>query len=127
MTPQTINLLPSLDLREKMLDILLREEYGYLPQKPEKLHFEKEEFIPNFCAGKATSSKITVNCAIGDKKFSFPFYAAIPKKEGKHPFFVMINFRDCIPDLYLPVEELIDNGFGIFCGRSVRPAVGAQF
>ena len=31
--------LPELLPRAQMLDILFREEYGYLPPKPENLHF----------------------------------------------------------------------------------------
>ena len=51
--------LPSLLSKDEMLDILLKEEYGYLPAKPEKLTFEEtENFIPYFCAGKAISRKI---------------------------------------------------------------------
>ncbi len=106
--------LPKLESREKMLDILLREEYGYMPPKPDKVEWEIEDkIISNFCAGKAYSQKITLTAYWNDKKFSFPFYAAIPTKEGKHPFFVCINSKTSISDTYMPLEEIIDNGFAI--------------
>ncbi len=40
-----------------MLDILLKEEYGYLPPKPDKVTWvETDNYINCFCAGKATIS-----------------------------------------------------------------------
>ena len=114
--------LPSLQTRENMLDLLLQEEYGYLPPKPEQISFAvQENYIPNFCAGKAAACKITATCIIGKTEFSFPFYSAIPTKPGKYPFFIHINFRDCVPDRYMPTEELIDNGFAVlsFCYKDI--------
>lgn len=114
--------LPTLLPRQEMLDILLKEEYGYLPPKPEKTVWKIEENqIPNFCAGKAAADKVTAVCQLNGKEFSFPFYVCIPTREGKHPFFVHINFRDCVPDRYMPTEELIDNGFAVlsFCYEDI--------
>lgn len=105
--------LPALLSREEMLDILQTEEYGYIPNKPEKLEFTEEDFLPNFCAGKAVCKKITANCVINGKEFSFPFYATLLTDGKKHPFFVHINFRDNIPDRLMPSEELVDNGFAV--------------
>lgn len=106
--------LPFLLSKDEMLEILLENEYGRIPAPPESITFEiQENYIKNFCAGKATFQKITAECTIGEKIFSFPFYAAVPTKQGKHPFFVHINFRDCVPDIYMPTEELIDNGFAV--------------
>lgn len=109
--------LPELLSKEEMLDILQREEYGYIPKKPEKINWVIDEtFVcgPYYCASKASIKKIFAVCSINGKEFSFPFYFSLPSKEGKHPFFININFRDNIPDLYLPAEELNDNGFAFF-------------
>ena len=114
--------LPDFLSREEMLDMILKEEYGYLPQKPDSVSYEEtDDYILNFCAGKAVCKKIQINMIIGGKEFSFPIYATIPTKEGTHPFFVCINFRNCIPDRYIPVEEIVDNGYGIisFCYNDV--------
>lgn len=115
--------LPPLKSRAEMLDILMREEYGYMPPKPDKVDFEEiqDYCIPNFCAGKATVKKIGITSGINGKSFTFPCYASIPAKTGKHPFFICINFRDCVPDRYIPVEEIIDNGFAVisFCYEDV--------
>lgn len=107
--------LPALLPREKMLDVLQSEEYGYLPEKPEEISFAVEEnVIPNFCAGKAPCNKITAECVVKGKRFSFPFYSVIPVKGEALPFFIHINFRRDIPDRYMPSEEITDNGFALF-------------
>lgn len=114
--------LPPLRARGEMLDLLLSEEYGYPVPSPDSLEFSvKENARANFCAGKAFLDIITVKAQLGDKVFSFPVKFARPSAEGKHPFFIHINFRDAVPDLYMPTEELIDNGFAVlsFCYSDV--------
>lgn len=113
---------PALLSREKMLDIMLENVYGFLPPPPQKIEFEvQKDVIPYFCAGKAPCNKVTAICSIGEKSFSFPFYVTIPVDKKKHPFFVHINFRPDLPDQYQPTEELIDNGFAVlsFCYNDV--------
>jgi len=114
--------LPKLLSRNEMLHILLEKEYGFLPEKPVNLNWEVETNIINhFCAGKAILNQITITCELKEKAFSFPVFLALPTEEGKHPFFVHINFRDSVPDIYMPTEELIDHGFAVFsfCYRDV--------
>ena len=107
--------LPRLKTREEMLLILQKEEYGFLPAAPDSVSFSvQSNTVSNFCAGKAVLSKVTAVCKTGDKEFSFPFYATLPTDGGKHPFFIHINFRDLVPDRYMPTEELVDNGFAVF-------------
>ena len=114
--------LPPIKPREEMLDVLQREEYGYMPPKPTSLCFSvKENLVNNFCGGNATLSKVTAHCTVNGKDFSFPFYASVPTTEGKKPFFVHINFRENVPDAYQPTEEIIDNGYAVlsFCYKDV--------
>ncbi len=107
--------LPELKSRSEMLEILQSEVYGYIPRKPDLIEFEvKTDIVKNFCAGKAHLNKIIAHCKIDGDDFSFPFYATLPTAAGKHPFFVHINFRDAVPDRYMPSEELIDAGFAVF-------------
>lgn len=114
--------LPSLLKREEMLDILQEEVYGHMPPKPDEVTWEvQEEYVKRFCANKASFSKVTIKSELLGQQFSFPMYCVIPKAEGKHPFFVHINFRDDVPDRYQPTEELVDNGFAVlsFCYNDV--------
>lgn len=113
--------IPPLLSREEMMDILHREEYGYMPPKPDKISYNKEIVFGNFCAGKATLDKVEITSEINGKEFTFPLYVTLPAAEGKFPFFIHINFRDNVPDRYMPTEELIDNGFAVlsFCYTDV--------
>ncbi len=106
--------IPQLRSREEMLAVLLEEEYGQLPPKPDKVTFEEAGKIhPSISAGRATCDKVIAHCEIGGKTFDFPFAAILPKDGKQHPFFVHINFTDRIPDRYQPTEELVDNGFAV--------------
>ena len=114
--------IPQLKSREEMLQIMQEEVYGYLPAKPDNVSFVvTEKIIGNFCAGKAVLNKVIAECTIGAKVFSFPFHVTLPTDNKKHPFFVHINFRDCVPDRYMPTEELVDNGFAVlsFCYQDI--------
>ena len=113
--------IPVLKSRTEMLNILQQEVYGFLPPSPDKIIFNVKKILINFCAGKAELYEVIAEIFINEKTFSFPFNVAIPTDNKKHPFFIHINFRDCVPDLYMPTEELIDNGFAIlsFCYNDV--------
>ena len=105
--------LPELKTREEMLEILQREEYGYLPAPPEKLEFAfVEKLAPSYCAGKAIGNRMRAICRVNGKEFSFPFTYVAPRNGKKNPFFVHINFRGDVPDRYMPTEEIVDHGFG---------------
>ena len=108
--------LPALKPRDEMLGILQREVYGFLPPKPDDISFTQEkDIIRRFCAGKANCDRITVNCRVDGREFSFPILATIPndRTKGKYPLFIHINFRPDNPDRYMPTEEIIDNGFAL--------------
>ena len=119
--------LPPLKSREEMLDILLREQYGYLPEKPRKVTFsaayieKKFRMTSNFCEGKATYKRIMITSETENGSFSFPVSVVIPTEKGPHPFFVHINFRPDVPDIYMPTEEIIDSGFAVisFCYEDI--------
>ena len=108
------NLPPLPETTDEMLDAVQREIYGYMPNVPLSVGFEKRsETVQDFCAGKATLSVIDVTVIAGERSHTFPFYASIPTSKGPHPFFICVNFRDNVPDKYIPTEEIIDSGFAI--------------
>ena len=113
---------PALLPREEMLDILQREVYGYLPPKPDRMTWSvQNNCILNFCAGKVTAQKVELTVYMGEKTFTFPFTAIIPKGNEPYPFFIHINFRPDVPDRYMPTEEITDNGYAVlsFCYQDV--------
>ena len=104
-----------------MLTILQREEYGFLPPPPDAMRTSVSTILGNFCAGKATLERVEITVRVGEGEFTFPVYAAVPTATGPHPFFMHVNFRDAVPDRYMPTEELIDHGFAVlsFCYTDV--------
>ncbi len=97
--------------REEMLDILQKEEYGYLPPKPDKITFEVIEEDGNFCDSKAIFKKISANCTIKGKAFSFPFYSVVPCGNGKFPVIFHLKFGNNVSDETMSPEELVNKGF----------------
>lgn len=104
--------LPQLLSRQEMMDILVKEEYGYLPAKPENLQFEILKTNLRICAGKAVLRAMRCTCEVNGKTFSFPFQTVIPVAEGEHPFFVHCSFESPC-DYYIPLEEMIDQGYAL--------------
>jgi len=106
--------------RKEIVDVLQKELFGYRPADPEEISFTEmlydtsAGYSRNFCAGKATIKRVEIHTKLNGKEFTFPICAVIPNGDGKYPFFVHINFRNNVPDLYMPTEELVDNGFAVF-------------
>ena len=104
--------------RGEILEIMQREEYGYIPKKPESMSFTAEETKISFCAGKAKRRIITLTSKLENgNEFSFPVTEMIPTGKTNIPFIVYISFSKEEFCKYLPVEEIIDRGFAIlsFC------------
>lgn len=103
--------------KKEIVDVLLREEYGYLPAAPVRVSAELLSKDKRFCAGKADLEIYSLVCDCPFGKFSFPVRVAIPKKDTPVPAFVHINFRPDIPDKYQPTEEIVDAGYAVlsFC------------
>ncbi|MBR6579103.1 MAG: alpha/beta hydrolase [Clostridia bacterium] len=107
--------------KSEIVDLLLREEYGYLPAAPLSVKAELVERDKKFCAGKADLGIYNLVCECDFGSFSFPIRVAIPKKDTPVPAFVHINFRPEVPDKYQPTEEIIDAGYAVlsFCYKEV--------
>ncbi len=101
--------------QEEIRTLLLEEEYGVFPPKPDAVRFEVTGEASGFCAGHAPLRKVTAHCTLpGGTVFSFPFSCVIPVSETPVPAFVHINFTPNVPDRYMPSEEIADNGFAVF-------------
>ena len=101
-----------------IVDLLLREEYGYLPARPYRVSASLESEDKKFCAGKASLKKLILRCQAEWGEFSFPIYYVCPLyTDASVPCFIHINFRSLIPDKYQPTEELVDSGYAVltFC------------
>ncbi|MCR5262238.1 MAG: hypothetical protein K6D94_00070, partial [Clostridiales bacterium] len=101
--------------RAEIADILQRELFGYRPAEPEEVTFDvTPDPRPDF-GSAAEAFKVTANTKLaGGKTFSLPFYAVIPKGKTCLPFFVHINFRNNVPDKYMPSMDMAERGFAVF-------------
>ena len=97
--------------RPYWINLLLQEEYGKLPKyvKP------TTNIIRNGVdfAGKGTWDEVIFTFDVNNEKHVVPTQLILPNNKPV-AIFLYLNFRREIPDRYLPVEELLDNGFGIF-------------
>ena len=100
--------------KEEILDLLLREEYGYFPNVNISVDavIDKVENA-NFAACKAVFERLLFKCKSEKGEFSFPVSFVYPKNKKGAPAFVHINFGAEIPHKYQPTEEIIDNGYAI--------------
>ena len=108
--------------KAEIMKLLLTEEYGFLPEKPDSVSAEEDSIEENFCAGKAVLKKLRLTCHTGYGDFTFPVSFIYPTKRNPPvPCFVHINFRDLVPDRYLPIEEIIDSGYAVlhFCYKDI--------
>ena len=105
---------------DEIIDLLSREEYGYLPEAPLEVTVE-EEIDQSFCPGKTIMRHLRITCKTKNGDFTFPANYNCPISDKPVPCFILINFRDCVPDKYLPSEEIADHGYAVisFCYKDV--------
>jgi hypothetical protein len=68
---------------------------------------------PAAYAGKVTERHIDIAFSTPAGDCSFPVYLFIPKSDQPLPVFLHLAFRDSLPDRFVPVEEITDNGFAL--------------
>ena len=107
--------------REEIREVLLREEYGFMPEAPAEVRAVTQERDEGAFANKAVWAKLQICFDTPKGEFSFPVDLIVPKAVAKPPVFLHIAFRPDVPDSYLPMEELLDQGFAVanFCYNDV--------
>ena len=108
--------------KNEILDVLFREEYGYLPKKPDSVTVNVDNPGIHHFAGKGYLARLSLTIHAEFGEFTFPFYYVYPlNAEKKVPAFIHINFRDGISDRYQPTEEILDRGYAVltFCYENV--------
>ncbi len=88
--------------------------YGEMPKRPEHLSIKTESCDPNFAAGKATFKKQALIIDLGEGEATLSFTAIVPNTEEPYPAIVNLGFESNVPNRFLPAEEIIDRGYGIF-------------
>ncbi len=99
--------------RAEMLDILAKNEYGYLPPVTGKTTFEIVETDEKNCAGHGPIQKLNIFIDTPKGKYTLPADFITPAKKEKFPVFMFINFNKSCFNRYFPMEEIIDRGYGV--------------
>ncbi len=100
------------EYRATLKDLFLKEEYGYLPPKIVPTVRVEDEYIS--FAGKAKWEKVYFTFERNGKSHTVMANLILPKGKENVPVFVAVDFHNVIPNKYLPMEEIIDTGFGVF-------------
>ena len=95
-------------------EIFQQKEYGYLPETPKKIDAEVlEHESASFLAGKADRELIKLSMEVNGKPVSFPFHFVYQRGKKNVKTMICINFRSPLFDKYVPVEEIIDDGWNL--------------
>lgn len=98
--------------REELKKLIVDVEYGAPERREDRVSFETVREYPGYAAGKARSVQARIHNVFGDQEFVFTAEAFVPVGRGRVPFFVLIGGA-AHPDCSVPVEEMIDRGFGL--------------
>ena len=98
--------------RSSLKELFLKEEYGFLPEKIVP-SIKTEVDCVDF-AGKATWERVYFTFEKDGKSHTVVTHLILPKGQTSVPVFLSLNFQKEVPNKYLPAEEIIDTGFGIF-------------
>ena len=100
--------------RKELVALLEREVYGTAPAAPAAVRVSELSRKEKDFAGKGKRLELTLSFDTDKGEFSFPVTVLIPNGvTHRVPMFVMLNFRPDVPDKYLPVEEILDAGYGV--------------
>lgn len=107
--------------REEILALLCEEEYGVRPPNPIAVSAAVNGANERAYAGKVMEQHLTLSIELEEGVFSFPFHIFIPKFVKMSMVIVYMAFRTNMPDQYMPVEEITDEGFALatFCYSDV--------
>lgn len=106
-------------LKCNLKDLLLKEEYGYPPEKlSPKITTEPQSIS---FAGKGSWESVFFTFEKDGKSHTVRCELILPKGVERAPVFLLMDFEARVPSKYFPTEEILDGGFGImsFCYESV--------
>ena len=104
--------LPPLKSREEMVEILQREEYGYLPKN------DFEWSVSNYkrkdgrlAKGEVIYSTVDFTLTNNNSSHTFTIHQFLHTDGEKHPTFLHIAGR--YPGNFVPEEEIVENGYNL--------------
>jgi hypothetical protein len=99
--------------REKMIDVVMKEEYGLIDNLGVTVDAKIIEDNVSVCAGKAVNKSFVFKFRKDGKESEVPVELYLPNKRPLATVLV-INFERQIPNKYCPIEELMDLGVAVY-------------
>ncbi len=104
--------LPPLKSREEMMEILQREEYGYLPENDFRCSVSNHKVRDTRLAkGEVIYSTVDFTLTNKNGSHTFPIHQFLHTDGKKHPTILHIAGR--YPGNFVPEEEIVENGFNL--------------
>ena len=98
--------------KSSIMELFLNEEYGHLPPTVTPSVRVEENWID--FAGKGKWEFVYLTFEHNGKEHTVKTDLILPTDAENVPVFVYIGMNPEIPSKYLPVEEILDSGFGIY-------------
>ena len=106
--------LPALKSREEMLDIVLREEFGFLPEVPFTMTVSEPTTVDAVLGrGESVLDRVEMTISTAYGSHTFPVHCLLHKDGKKRPFFIALLFHPEVPNRYYNPELIADNGFDV--------------
>ncbi|MBQ8546477.1 MAG: hypothetical protein IJ437_06020 [Clostridia bacterium] len=100
------------EYKDSLFTLITNEEYGIIDKKiTPTIAIENGE---HSFGGKVTWETVNFTFENDGKCHTVKTHLLLPKGKENVPVFLNIGFGEEIPNKYLPLEEIIDNGFGVF-------------
>ncbi len=107
--------LPVIPEREKILEILQENEFGFQPNVDYSVSVSEPKIIDKrMVSGTVELSTVTMTVSTVYGSHSFDVLREIHNDGKKHPFFVFLNFHPGLASFYYPMEEIADGDFDVF-------------
>jgi len=106
--------LPACLNREEMIDLLLKNEYGYMPDIPYEISVSEPVRIEaRYCNRTVEHSRVNMTVTTEFGSHTFPIYRVLHTDGTVNPFFVFLSFNSNVPNRSYPTEEVADYNFDV--------------
>ena len=108
--------LPPLKSREEMIEILQREEYGYLPENDFEISVSNHKVVDRRLAkGEVIYSTVDFTMTNKNGSHTFPVHQFLHTDGKKYPTILHIAGR--YPGNFVPEEEIVEEGYNLIIYR----------
>lgn len=106
--------LPPFRSREEMIDLLMKNEYGYFPNIPYEITVSDPVNVETrYCDRRVAYSRVNMTVTTQFGSHTFPIRRILHTDGTVNPFFVLLAFDNNVPNRSYPTEEVADNDFDV--------------